>query len=124
MALADNYRHYDYDENAQRSSGNVKTKTVKRAKSNKIPFTFLDKFLIIGTITLCSLLAVSGVSTMAKTFTVNQENIELKAQVDELTKSNKDLEDTISQLTMSESVIAAANSLGLTMNEDNVKVAE
>lgn len=124
MALADKYRHYDYSEQAQRSTGKAKAKRTVKKTNSKIPFTFLDKFLIIGTLLLCSLFAISSITTMAKTFTVNQENMELQAQVDELTKSNKDLEDTISQLTMSEAVIEAANAMGLTMNEDNVKVAD
>lgn len=131
MALADRYREYGYDDHSpsrnNRSKSSVEKQTQQKEKTsveNKSYLSKLDRMLIILTVVFCLGCIVSGVKIMADTFAINQENYELQAEIEELTKTNKDLEDTVSQLTMSETVINAANEQGLSMNEDNVKVAE
>lgn len=97
----------------------IKTKPQKFRKS----FFSFRELVVIGFLSVVFLYAVSSiVQTQTNVFSVNTENVSLQNQIDNQKKMNKDLTDQVRELSMPETVIAKANHLGLSLNDNNVKV--
>ncbi|MDF2556223.1 MAG: ftsL [Bacillales bacterium] len=97
----------------------IKTKPQKLRKS----FFSFRELVVIGLCSVAFLFAVSSIiQTQSNVFSVNSENVSLQNQIEEQKKMNKDLSDQVRELSMPETVIAKANQLGLSLNDNNVKV--
>ena len=94
----------------------------KPQKLRKSVFSFRE-LIVIGLFSVAFLFALSSiVQIQSNVFSVNAENVSLQSQIEGQKKMNKDLTDQVRELSMPETVIAKANQLGLSLNDNNVKV--
>jgi cell division protein FtsL len=68
--------------------------------------------------------AVHLISNQAEIYQVNKEIQEVQTSVNELEKTNSDLQVQVSELSTYERILEKATQMGLVKNENNVKVVQ
>ncbi|HWL27173.1 MAG TPA: cell division protein FtsL [Ureibacillus sp.] len=94
--------------------------TIKQAKRKQI--TAKEKVLYLAFVIVVSLLAVT---ILHKQSSIQQSTIEIQkiqSQITEISKQNVDLKVKVAELSTYDRIMEKAKSLGLTLNEKNVKV--
>lgn len=96
----------------------------KKQQSNrkKSRITVKEKFLYIAFV---AVVAVFAVSILHKQSSIQQTSMEIQkieSQISEIEKQNVDLKVQVSELSTYERIWEKAKALGLTLNENNVKV--
>ena len=92
------------------------------SKRRKSVFTAKEKLLYIAFIVV---VAVMAVSILHKQSSIHQTSIEIQqieSEITEIQKQNKELKVQVSELSTYERIWEKAKALGLTLNENNVKV--
>lgn len=98
----------------------AKQKSSKSRQSGK--FSRREKLLFIGLIVVVALFAVSILHTQGAIQTTSMEIQQIETDMQEISNQNVDLKVRISELSTYERIWEKAKELGLTLNENNVKV--
>jgi cell division protein FtsL len=105
----------------QRPSSRPRT---RKQRKLKIRFTLGEKLLFLSFCAFAMYAAVHIVSNQVKIYQVNKEIQQLQETVQEQKKQNNDLYVEVQQLSTYERILQKAKELGLSLNENNVKVVQ
>ncbi|MBD8025866.1 cell division protein FtsL [Ureibacillus sp. Re31] len=96
----------------------------KKQQSNrkKSRITVKEKFLYIAFVAVVAVLAVSILHKQSSIQQTSMEIQKIESQISEIEKQNVDLKVQVSELSTYERIWEKAKALGLTLNENNVKV--
>lgn len=95
----------------------------KKQNSNKKPFiTAKEKLCYIAFVAVVVVLAVSILHKQSTIQQTTMEIQEIESQISEIEKQNVGLKVQVSELSTYERIWEKAKALGLTLNENNVKV--
>jgi cell division protein FtsL len=96
----------------------------KKKRKIKIRLTLGEKLLFFSFILFALYSSITIVSNQFTLYEVNKEVQELEAKIQEQEKHNQDLRVQVQELSTYERILAKAKELGLTLNENNVKVVQ
>jgi len=120
MPALEQYQHqHQHQEQVQ-----VSPKQKQAVKARRSIFSPGEKLLCLVLSIVLAYFAVGVVQTQAQLFSVNKESVAIQKEIETETKLNKDLRDQVSELSMPERIIAKAQALGLSLNDQNVKAVE
>ncbi|MEK9197677.1 cell division protein FtsL [Ureibacillus sp. 179-F W5.1 NHS] len=94
----------------------------QQSKRKKSRITAKEKFLYIAFVAIVAVLAVSILHKQSSIQQTSMEIQEIESQISEIEKQNVDLKVQVSELSTYERIWEKAKALGLTLNENNVKV--
>jgi cell division protein FtsL len=96
----------------------------KKQRKLRIRFTLGEKLLFLSFCLFVLYAAVHMVSNQVKIYQTNKEIQKLEEAIEEQQKQNHDLYVEVQQLSTYERILQKAKELGLTLNENNVKVVQ
>ncbi|WP_230199575.1 cell division protein FtsL [Bacillus testis] len=108
---ADNHQH--------EQSQTVTTVVVHKAK-----VTLGEKVLVVAFALLLAVAAVKIISNQYSLYSINKDIQKAEKSVDEHVKQNTDLKIQVSELSRYERIWEKASQMGLTLDENNVKVVQ
>lgn len=98
----------------------VQPSTGKTKRSKR--FTLFEKCLFLLFIVVVAYFAVSILHTQGELQTLSMEVQKIETEIQEMSNQNVDLKVRVSELSTYERIWEKAKELGLTLNENNVKV--
>ncbi|GMB08558.1 cell division protein FtsL [Thermolongibacillus altinsuensis] len=93
-------------------------------KKRKIRLTLGEKLLFFSFILFALYSSITIVSNQFTIYEINKEVQQLEVKIQEQEKHNRDLQVQVQELSTYERILAKAKELGLTLNENNVKVVQ
>ncbi|AKS37949.1 cell division protein [Anoxybacillus gonensis] len=96
----------------------------KKKKKRNIRWTFGEKIVFVSFLAFALYSSVTIISNQFTIYHVNKEVQQLQADIQEQQKQNRDLYAQVQELSTYERILAKAKELGLTLNENNVKVVQ
>jgi cell division protein FtsL len=115
--LAYKVQQHNQVEEMQQPQKQLKRKVVLRSK-----ITLGEKFLVTVCIGLFAFGSMVIVSNHSSIYEVNRNIQQLEASIEKQTKLNHDLELQVSELSKPERIWQKAKELGLTLDDNNVKI--
>ena len=97
---------------------------IRKHRKLKFRFTLGEKLLFLSFCIFAMYAAVHIVSNQVKIYQINKEIQQLQEMVEETRKQNNDLYVEVQQLSTYERILRKAKELGLSLNENNVKVVQ
>ncbi|QPA31955.1 cell division protein FtsL [Thermaerobacillus caldiproteolyticus] len=97
---------------------------VKRKRKLKIRFTLGEKLIFVSFLLFALYAAIHIVSNQVAIYQMNKEIQQLEDTIQEQKKHNNDLYVEVQQLSTYERILQKAKELGLSLNENNVKVVQ
>lgn len=107
----------------QRQHQSIRPKT-KRKRKLKIRFTLGEKIVFVSFLLFATYASIKIVSNQVAIYHVNKDIQQLEEAIDEQKKYNNDLYVEVQQLSTYERILEKAKELGLSLNENNVKVVQ
>lgn len=109
----------------QQREQHVQREPKKKKKAQRgIRWTFGEKIVFVSFLAFALYSSVTIISNQFTIYHVNKEVQQLQADIQEQQKQNRDLYAQVQELSTYERILAKAKELGLTLNEDNVKVVQ
>jgi cell division protein FtsL len=96
----------------------------RKQRKLRIRFTLGEKLLFVSFCVFVMYAAVHMVSNQLKIYQTNKEIQRLEETIQEQKKQNNDLYVEVQQLSTYERILQKAKELGLSLNENNVKVVQ
>ncbi|MDT2045698.1 cell division protein FtsL [Priestia flexa] len=96
----------------------------KVVKKSKRKISVGEKFVYTGTLALMLFGAVQMISNQATLYSTNAEVQALESNIQQQETKNNELKLQVTELSAYERIWAKAKELGLSLNENNVKVVE
>ncbi|MFC4183084.1 cell division protein FtsL [Saccharococcus thermophilus] len=96
----------------------------RKQRKLRIRFTLGEKLLFLSFCLFVLYTAVHMVSNQVKIYQTNKEIQKLEEAIQEQQKQNRDLYVEVQQLSTYERILQKAKELGLSLNENNVKVVQ
>lgn len=109
---------------AEKQQNHQPQTTVQTVVVHKAKVTLGEKILIIGFALLLTLLSIKIISNQYSLYELNKDIQGLETSVTEQVKINNDLNVQVSELSRYERIWEKASQLGLTLDENNVKVVQ
>jgi cell division protein FtsL len=97
---------------------------VRKKRKLKFRLTLGEKFLFLSFCAFAMYAAIHIVANQVKIYQINKEIQQLQETVQEQQKRNNDLYVEVQQLSTYERILKKAKELGLSLNENNVKVVQ
>lgn len=107
----------------QRQHPSVRPKT-KRKRKMKLRLTLGEKFILLSFLLFAVYASIKIVSNQVTIYHINKHVQQLEGAIDEQKKHNNDLYVEVQQLSTYERILEKAKELGLSLNENNVKVIQ
>ncbi|MBW7650181.1 cell division protein FtsL [Anoxybacillus sp. ST4] len=99
-------------------------RTPKKKQKRGVRFTLGEKIVLVAFVAFALYSSVTIVSNQFTMYHVNKEVQQLQATIQEQEKRNLDLYVQVQELSTYERILAKAKELGLTLNENNIKVVQ
>ncbi|ABO66355.1 MULTISPECIES: cell division protein FtsL [Geobacillus] len=96
----------------------------KPQRKRRFRLTLAEKLLIVSFLLFAFYVAVQFVSSQVQIYELNKDIQKLETAIDEQKKENNDLYVEVQQLSSYERILQKAKELGLSLNEDHVKVVK
>lgn len=96
----------------------------KPQRKRRLRLTLAEKLLIVSFLLFVFYAAVHTVSTQAQIYELNKDVQKLESAIDEQKKENNDLYVEVQRLSSYERILQKAKELGLSLNENHVKVVQ
>lgn len=96
----------------------------KVKRKRKIRLTLAEKLLFVSFLLFVVYASMQIISTQVAIYEVNKHIQQLEGAIDEQKKHNNDLYVEVQQLSTYERILEKAKELGLSLNENNVKVVQ
>jgi cell division protein FtsL len=96
----------------------------RKQRKLRIRFTLGEKLLFVSFCVFVMYAAIHMVSNQVKIYQTNREIQRLEETIQEQKKQNNDLYVEVQQLSAYERILQKAKELGLSLNENNVKVVQ
>lgn len=96
----------------------------KKKRKRNIRWTIGEKMVFVSFFAFALYSSVTIISNQFTIYHVNKEVQQLQTSIEEQEKRNRDLYVQVKELSTYERILAKAKELGLTLNENNVKVVQ
>lgn len=96
----------------------------KIKRKRKFRLTLAEKLLFVSFFLFAVYASIQIVSNQVSIYQVNKHIQKLEGEIDEQKKHNNDLYVEVQQLSTYERILEKAKELGLSLNENNVKVVQ
>ncbi|AGT31428.1 cell division protein FtsL [Geobacillus genomosp. 3] len=93
-------------------------------RKRRFRFTLAEKLLVVSFLLFTFYVAVQMVSSQVQIYELNKDVQKLEAAIDEQKKENNDLYVEVQRLSAYERILQKAKELGLSLNENHVKVVQ
>ncbi|MGG3842471.1 cell division protein FtsL [Anoxybacillus kestanbolensis] len=96
----------------------------RKKQKRSVRWTVGEKLVFVSFLAFALYSSVTIISNQFTIYHVNKEVQQLQANIQEQEKQNRDLYVQVQELSTYERILAKAKELGLTLNENNVKVVQ
>ncbi|WP_297992502.1 cell division protein FtsL [Anoxybacillus sp.] len=96
----------------------------KKKQKRGVRWTLGEKIVFVAFVAFALYSSIMIVSNQFTIYHMNKEVQQLQATIQEQEKQNRDLYVQVQELSTYERILAKAKELGLTLNENNVKVVQ